>query len=306
MPARLIFIVGPTAIGKTRLAIRLAAKINGEIVSCDSMQVYRGMRILSQAPSTKERFGIRHHLVGVIPPSTEYNVADFRREAESAIRLILKRGKTPILVGGSGLYVKALVDGLFSSPGEDSYFRKKMSDFAERYGRKRLHKRLLRIDPASAENIHPNDLRRVIRALEINHLTGKTMTQLKPATFGLKDVYDIKIFGLTRSDRGRIYSDIENRIDEMASEGVLGEVRRLMSKRLSKTAAKALGFEELSDHIKKELPLAEAIARVKIKTRRFAKRQLSWFRADPRIEWFDLDKTAENNIIRMITRDFGI
>jgi tRNA dimethylallyltransferase len=174
-----VFVVGPTAIGKTSLAIDLAGRLNGEIISADSMQVYKGMEIMSQAPSVAERKNTPHRLVGVIDPKKEYSAASFRRAATRAVNSIIKTGRVPVIAGGSGLYVKSLIDGLFPSPEADEKFRKKMYALVEKNGSPALHSKLTAIDPDSASTIHPNDARLVILALYIYHTTVKTMTELK-------------------------------------------------------------------------------------------------------------------------------
>jgi tRNA dimethylallyltransferase len=301
-PGPVIFIVGPTAVGKTRVSLRLAKRLGAEIISCDSMQVYKGMPVLSQAPSAGERKKIRHHLVGCLDPRREYSVAVFRKTASSLIKSIIKRKKMPIVVGGSGLYVKALIDGLFPSPQADMGFRRSMQAFASRYGSKRLHAKLIKIDPATAAAIHPNDIRRVIRALEVHRSTGRTMTELKSRTKGLKDHYDIRIFGLDKP-REKLYRDIDARVDRMFELGLMREVKRLKTKRLSKTAGAALGIKEVSGYLEGECDLAAAVSLLKMNTRRFAKRQLTWFRADRRIKWFDVCKTSEEAVIKKIERE---
>jgi tRNA dimethylallyltransferase len=295
----LIFIVGPTAVGKTRLAVRLAKRLRGEIISCDSMQVYKGMAILSQSPSAKERRAARHHLVSIIDPVKEYSVAHFRKAARGAIGSIVRRGKVPIVAGGTGLYAKALIDGLFPSPEADMVFRRKMERSFKRFGAKRLYAKLARIDPQAAELIHPNDARRVIRALEIYHSTGRTMTELKSGTKGLKDHYDIRIFGLTRP-REEIYAAIDARVDLMLKAGLLREVKRLRMKRLSMTAEAALGLKDMASYLDGECDLEGAKALMKMNTRRYAKRQLTWFRADKRVEWFDVSKLSQAEIVARI------
>jgi len=297
-----LFIVGPTAIGKTRLAIKLAKKLHGEIISCDSMQVYRGMDILSQAPSKKEKRSVKHHLVGILDPKSEYSAASFRKKATPVIKSIIKEKKLPIIVGGSGLYMKALVDGLFSSPAADMKFRKRMQGFVSRYGSKKLHDRLSRIDRASSICIHPNDARRIIRALEIFNSTGRTMTELKSMTRGLKDHYGIKIFGLT-APRKKIYSKIDSRVDKMFEDGAVDQAEKLAGKKISKTAAAVLGLKEIGGHIRGEYNLEHAKDLMKMNTRRFAKRQLTWFRHDKRIKWYDLTRNTEEKIIKRITRE---
>ena len=297
-----IFIVGPTAIGKTRFSIKLARLLKGEIITCDSMQVYRGMRVLSQAPSPEERSQVRHHLAGILDPRKEYSVAAFRERATALIRTVIGRGKAPIVVGGSGLYAKALVDGLFPAPEADLRFRAKMQKYALRYGSIRLHAKLLKIDPASAGAIHPNDERRIIRALEIYQATGKTMTALKSATKGLKNRYDVRIFGLT-APRQEIYARIGSRVDRMFEEGIVDEVRRLKRRRLSRTARAALGFKEVAGYLDGGRSLDAAKELLKMNTRRFAKRQLAWFRADGRIAWYDVTRIGEAAMIRNIRED---
>ncbi len=299
---RIIFIVGPTAIGKTRIAVKLARTLGSEIISADSMQVYKGMRLLSQAPGMAEKKAVRHHLIGMLDPRKEYNVALFIKKARFLIDSMVRRSKIPIVAGGSGLYVKGLVDGLFPSPEADMKFRVKMAKAAEKYGDKKLHAKLSGIDPASAALIHPNDLRRIIRSLEIYHSTGRTMTELKAETKGIKDIYDIKIFGLTRP-REEIYSGIDARVEEMFRDNVVGEVRKLKKRRLSKTAGGALGLKEISGYLEGKYDLATAKDLLKMNTRRFAKRQLTWFKGDPRIEWFDLSKMSEAKTVSRITKE---
>lgn len=296
----LIFIVGPTAVGKTRLALKLAARIGGEIISADSMQAYKGMRVLSQAPARKDRQKVTHHLVGTIDPAKEYNAALFIKKAGPVIDSVLRRGKKPIIAGGSGLYIKALIDGLFPAPSADKRFRQRMYRHAGRCGTAALYKRLRAIDPASAGSIHPNDLRRIIRALEIYDLTGRTMTELKSRTKGLSGKYNIVIFGLMRSSREKLYSDIDARVDAMFMEGLVREVKRLRKRRVSKTARAALGFKEISGYLDGDYDIDTARSMLKMNTRRFAKRQMTWFRADKRIRWFDMDRLSANEIVDLI------
>lgn len=297
-----MFIVGPTAIGKTAFSIKLARHINGEIISCDSMQVYKGMEILSQAPKLTETKKVRHHLIKFLSPQKEFSVAAFRKKAAKLIDDIIRRKKIPIVVGGSGLYVKGLIDGLFPSPPADMRFRKKMYDYAARYGSAHLHEKLAKIDPDAAHLIHPNDARRVIRALEIRHSTGKTMTELKNNTRALSERYSIKIFGLT-APRKEIYLNINNRVDKMFASGVIDEVKKLLKKKLSRTARTVLGFKQIASYLKGEYDFEAARELIKRNTRRFAKRQLTWFRADNRIKWFDIAKVTEDKILKLILKE---
>jgi len=266
------------------------------------MQIYKGMDILSQAPSKDEKKGVKYHLVGILDPKREYNIAVFRREAVRAIKAIIKRGKIPIVAGGSGLYVKSLVDGLFPAPPADMKFRKRMQKFVSRCGSKKLHDRLSRIDPSSAVLIHPNDVRRIVRALEIFESTGRTMTELKSMTRGLTDSYDVKLFGLT-APRKKIYSRIGSRVDKMFAFGAVGEARKLAGKKISMTARAVLGLKEITGYLDGEYDLERAKDLVKTNTRHFAKRQLSWFRSDRRIKWYDITRNREAKIVERIVKE---
>jgi len=279
------FLIGPTASGKTAQSLKLAKKLNAEIVSCDSMCVYKGMDILTSKPSKSDRKKVKHHLIDIIPPTREFSVAEYRKLAIKAIEGILKRGKTPLFVGGSGLYVKAVVDGLFPSGKKDLKFRKKQEQLAKKYGNVYLYNKLKRIDLLSAKKIHPNNVRRVIRALEICHTEKKRPSELKKNTESLG--YDFKIFGL-KIDREKLYGNIDKRVDEIFRQGLVQEVKRLSNKRLSITAKGALGYSEVMGYLRGRCSLDEAKELLKRNTRRFAKRQLTWFRADPRIHWLNL------------------
>jgi len=279
---QVIFLVGPTASGKTRLSIKLAKKLNAEIISCDSMCVYKGMDILTSKPSASDRKKVRHHLIDIISPSKEFSVAEYRKMALEKIEKILKRGKTPLFVGGSGLYVKAIVDGLFPSAEKDLKFRKLQERLAEKYGKAYLYRKLKKIDLARAGKIHPHDLRRVIRALEIYHTEKKRPSELKSRTEPLK--YNFRILGLAL-DRDELYKNIDTRVDEMFKKGIAREVKKLSRQTLSMTAEKALGYGEVLGYLKGEYSLEEAKELLKKNTRHFAKKQLTWFRPDPRILW---------------------
>jgi len=259
------------------------------------------MEVLSQAPRPLERRSIPHHFVCSLSPLKEYSAAVFRKRCERLINSIIKRKRLPIVVGGSGLYVKALIDGLFPSPEADMKFRIKMQRLATRRGSLYFHKILAKIDPATASRIHPNDIRRIIRSLEIYDSTGRTMTELKSATHGIKERYDVKIFGLTRP-REELYSAINSRVDRMFDGGAVREVRALCKKRLSKTAQAVLGFKEISGYLEGSYGIEEAKEILKMNTRRFAKRQLTWFRADSRIRWINRSKVGEDEVVSIICR----
>ena len=301
---KVIFIVGPTAIGKTCLAVELAKKIGGEIISADSMQGYKGMDILSQKPAKNEQKKVPHHLISFLKAQDEYSAANFSKLARKKIEEIIKRQKTPIVVGGSGLYVKALIDGVFPSRGKDEYLRKELQRLAEDKGNLFLYNRLKKIDPASAAKIHPNDLKRVIRAIEIYELEKVTKTGLKEKTKGIKDKYDIKIFGLI-ADREKLYQRINKRVDLMFRKGLVKEVEKLLRGTLSITSSQALGIKEVKGFLEKEYGIAKAKEILKRNTRRFAKRQLTWFRPDSRIVWLDAGKFCGEEPAERIAREIA-
>jgi tRNA dimethylallyltransferase len=299
-----IFIVGPTATGKTAIALKLAKKIKGEIISCDSMQVYKRMDILSQAPLAKETAAAPYHLIKVLSPAKEFSAAIFVKRAGRLIKDIIKRKRIPIIAGGTGLYVKALIDGLFPSPEADPVFRKKMYAYAQKYGSGYLYKKLQKADREAAGKMHRNDTRRIVRALEVLHSTGKTMTELKKNTKGILGIYDVRIFGLT-ARRDHMYSNINDRVDRMIKAGAVKEVYKLRKKDISKTARSVIGLKELAGYIDGEYGLEEATELMKRNTRRYAKRQLTWFRADKRIRWFDISSLRANEVSEAILKEIA-
>ncbi|MFH1995652.1 MAG: tRNA (adenosine(37)-N6)-dimethylallyltransferase MiaA [Candidatus Omnitrophota bacterium] len=296
-----IFLVGPTAAGKTACAVALAKKLPIEVISCDSMQVYKGMNVASQAPSAEERKAAKHYLVGAMSPSTEYSASVFAKRARRLIKDIAGRGKVPVVVGGSGLYVKALVDGLFPSPAKDPQFRAKMWKYAARHGSAKLYERLAKTDAGAARTIHPNDSKRIIRALEVYHATGKPMSALKAKTQGIETTHDVRMFGLS-APRERLYRAVEERVERMFADGLLGEVKRLSGKRLGVTASRALGIQEVAGYLGGEYSLEEAKRLLKRNTRHFVKNQLTWFCRDKRIEWFDVSCLTQRQIVGRIVR----
>ena len=285
-----IFIVGPTGVGKTAVSIKLAKKIKGEIICCDSMQVYKGMDILTAQPSKKETGIVKHHLFRIKDPTEDFSVARYRKLALKKIKEIHKRAKIPVFVGGTGLYVQVLLDGLFSSPGEDVCLRRRLYRYAGKYGVFKLHERLKKIDSASAAIINRNDLRRIVRALEVRKLTGKTISELRKSTKGgIWGLYEIDLFCLFYQGRAKLYERINDRVDEMFGKGLVSEVKKLSKLKLSKTASQALGIKQALDFLENRCSLDEAKASLKKDTRRYAKRQLSWFRRDKRIRWVPLN-----------------
>ena len=293
MANRLIFLVGPTAIGKTGISFELAKLIECEIVSCDSMQVYKGMNVGTSKPAKFLLNSVPHHLIDIIRASEEFSVARFRSLAMEAIEGIISRKKIPLLVGGSGLYVKVLIDGIFEAPATDRELRNRLEQEAEEFGIELLYARLQGLDAAAAKKIHANDLRRIVRALEVYEKAKAPISELQKKTAGLADKYDVRIFGLNM-DRPALYRKIDERVDLMFGEGIINEARRLMEEGLSLTASQALGYKEAFGCLKGEYGLEEAKRLAKRNTRRFAKRQLTWFRRDKRIEWIMLDENFDS------------
>jgi tRNA dimethylallyltransferase len=286
----LLAIVGPTATGKTEVAILLAEAIGGEIVSADSMQVYRGMEIGTAKPSPEQLARVPHHLIDIIDPDAPFSVADYQERARGAIDGIRGRGRQPILVGGSGLYVRAVIDGLgFSMAPPDPELRRRLSEQAGTAGLAALHARLAQVDPEAAQRIHVNDKKRIIRALEVFEQTGLPISRLQDLDRQHRARYNTRQFGLTLA-RDELYRRIEARVDEMVRRGLVDEVKRLLDRGYGErhVSMKGLGYAQLTPFVRGECSPEEAVARLKRDTRRFAKRQLAWFRADPRIEWIDV------------------
>lgn len=274
-----IFIVGPTGAGKTEISIKLAKKIGGEIICCDSMQIYKGMDILTAQPSEKEKRAVKHHLFGIKKPTQNFSVAQYRKLALEKIKEIHEKGKIPVFTGGTGLYVQALLDGLFPSPGEDTGLRRRLYRYAEKQGVFELYKRLKKIDPQAAAIINKNDLRRVIRALEVHKLTGRTISELKKLTKGgIRGLYEINLFCIYYKDRAKLYERINDRVEEMFEKGLVNQVKKLSGIKLSKTASQALGIKQVAGFLENRYSLDQAKALLKKDTRRYAKRQISWFR----------------------------
>lgn len=293
---KIIFILGPTGAGKSEFAGRLAKKIKGEIISCDSMQVYKGMRILSQYPSAKLMKAVPHHLIGCLSPSMEWSAADFVKAAKKIVGDMIRRGKIPVITGGTGLYARAFIEGLFPSPPKDEKLRRKIYKEAEKSGSAKIYSKLKKVDPAYAAKIHPNDLRRIVRALEVYKLTGRPMSDQHKETRGLRGEYDISVF-ILNMNRDELYERIDRRVDQMFAAGLLSEVKRLRRIRLSRTAKAALGYKEAGDYIDGRVGLQETKGIIKMNTRRYAKRQLTWFRKEKAAKWVDAG-AGENKILK--------
>jgi tRNA dimethylallyltransferase len=299
----IIFLVGPTAVGKTAVSIYLAKMLNADIISCDSMQVYKGMDIGTGKPASAQLRQVPHHMIDTLSPVRNFSVADFRKKALDCIKATEKKGRRVFFVGGTALYMRALIDGLFPSPPADRALRNRLLRQEKINGRGYLYKQLSTVDKNSAKLLHPNDTRRIIRALEVYTNTGIPISELKKKTKGLKSKYSIKVFCLNRN-RKELYSLIEARVDCMFKRGLLAESRRLKVKRLSMTARQALGYKEVFDYLDGRITLKTAKELIKKNTRNFAKRQLSWFRNDERIEWVDIGKEKPKETAEILCKKF--
>lgn len=276
-----ISVLGPTASGKTGLAIALAKRLNGEVVSCDSMQLYRGMDIGTATPTVEERDGVVHHMFDIVEPEEEFSAADYAKIASGVIADIASRGKLPILCGGTGMYYDSLMRITGYSEGErDDALRDALYRFAAENGNDALHARLREIDPEAAENIHPNNVKRVIRAIEVFETTGKTKTETDREQITGEIPYNDTTFILEFADRGLLYSRIEKRVDIMMNDGLPEEAKNLLctGRNISQTAAQAIGYKEFLPCFAGEKTLDEVAAEIKLATRHYAKRQLIWFR----------------------------
>lgn len=307
MKEKIIAVVGPTASGKTSLSIRLAQELDGEIVSCDSMQIYRGMQIGTAAPTKEEMAGIPHHLIGFVSPAQEFSVAEYRERAAECIADIASRGKTPILCGGTGLYLDALLYvSQFAEVEKSDALRRELADFAEAHGNEALHGQLAEVDPDAAQAIHPNNVRRVIRALEMYRLTGITKTEWDKRSLAKEAAYDARILALDYHDRSILHRRIEMRVDQMMDGGLPDEVRRLYEAgllRAKTVAGQAIGYKEFLPYLAGESTLPAVAEEIKGATRRYARRQLTWFRRYDTALWLYPDteempdaplKSAEN------------
>ncbi len=295
---KLIVVAGPTASGKTACAVELARRIDGEVVSADSMQIYRGMDVLSAMPTVEEMRGVPHHMLGVADPSEKYSVAMYRDRANQIIADILAQGKRAVVCGGTGLYINALTRPLSFSERSDEKLHDELMALAEELGgKRRLHDMLAQVDPESAKRLHENDVRRVARAVEIYRLTGVTQTEQAKIDAQREGDYDETIFALDWP-REALYARIDRRVDEMLQNGLVEEVRRLMSEEERyPTAAQAIGYKEIAAALMGRMSMAEAINLVKQASRNYAKRQMTWFRRDARTIWIPAQGRSVGEIV---------
>ncbi len=281
----LVVILGPTASGKTGLSLRLAERFQGEIVSCDSVAVYREFEIGTAKPSRDERARVPHHLIDIAGPTELVTAGDYSRMARQAIQEISARGRLPIVVGGTGLYLRALLEGLFSGPPRSDELRARLRARAEECGPGYLHRLLRRLDPRASESIHANDVAKVIRALEVSIMARAPMTEMWQE--GREPLRDFRILRIGLGpDREALYARINARAREMFSAGLIDEARTLLSRYPAARPLSSLGYKQAVQHLRGELTLEEAIAAAQQGHRNYAKRQMTWFRREPEVEWF--------------------
>lgn len=298
MKPKVIIILGPTAIGKTKLSIDLAIKLNTQIVSADSMQIYKYMNIGTAKPTEEEMSGIKHYMIDEINPTVEFSVAQYKELAQRYLDEIILKGKTPIVVGGTGLYINSLIYNIqFSESISDPDYRTQLLELAASRGNEYIHSLLAEIDPESAQRLHSNDVKRIIRALEVYRVTGKTMTYHYSISRLNPSKYDFILMGLS-IDREVLYERINKRVDIMLKQGLIDEVKTLLEKGYSKklTSMQGIGYKEIIEYLEGNCSLNDAVEIIKRESRRYAKRQFTWFRRIEEIKWFDVtDLNYEKN-----------
>ena len=296
MPPKILVIVGPTASGKTRMAVELAQRHNGEVISADSMQIYRTMDIGTAKPTQEEMGGIPHHMIDVADPEEDFSVARYVEMAARCVDDVLTRGKLPIVAGGTGLYIDSLLSGRTFAPfSPDSALRGELErELAEKGGQAMLEA-LAQVDPEAAQRLHPNDHKRIVRALEVYRSTGKTITQHNRETQAIPPRYNALTIGLAFQDRQAMWRRIDQRVDEMVAAGLEDEVRRLLTSGISPkcTAMQAIGYKEFTQALSGEMTWQEAADVVKLRSRQYAKRQLTWFGRNPNTRWVRWDDPPE-------------
>lgn len=294
MKPRFVIILGPTAVGKSEVALELCSRIPGEVVNADSQQVYRYMDIGTGKPSLADRRRVQHHLIDIVDPDEQFNAAEFRVLAAQAISKIHDKNRRAVVCGGTGLYLKALTGGLFSGPGRDPELRRSLQGEVEQKGLAVLYRRLLDIDPTVASSIHPNDRQRTIRALEVFELTGKPLTEWQREHAFREQPYDVLKIGLHR-ERIQLYDLINRRSERMIADGLLEEVRALTAKGygLELTPLRSLGYRQMGQVLRGAQNMPDALEEMKRESRRLAKRQLTWFRRDSEILWYHPDQRQE-------------
>ena len=292
-----VVVLGPTASGKTSLGIEIAEKLGGEIVSADSMQIYENMDIATAKPTVQERSRVPHHLIGFVPVGEKFSVAKYKQIAIETIDDIISRGKLPVVVGGTGFYIDTLVKNTEFFDYEETDIREKLEKRCENEGIEALYDELKAIDLKTAERLHINDTKRIIRALEVYHLTGKTISEQDEESHRNESKYRWCLIGLKAQDRQYLYDRITLRVDIMLDQGLINETQDFFCSEVSSTAAQAIGYKELKPYIDGYISLDEAVEKLKMESRRYAKRQLTWFRRNPDINWLDIDVLSSQELI---------
>jgi len=299
----LLILLGPTGVGKTDIAIKLAKKIpNIEIVSADSIQIYKYMAIGTAKPNKNILKTIKHHMINIVDPAENFDVIQYSKLATKIILDIFKKGKIPILIGGSGLYITSIIKPMFSGPGKDNVYREILEEEAKTYGKKYLYNKLAKIDSVSASKIKPNDLRRIIRALEVYKSTGKTISYLQKKASNKNTKFKYHIMGLKRN-RENLYQKINSRVDKMIKDGLIDEVKNLRARGYNENlnSMQGLGYKQINEYLNGEYDIETAINLIKRDTRRYAKRQMTWFKNKIKnIEWINLDKYDNDEVVSKI------
>ena len=300
---KIVIISGPTGVGKTEISLQVAETLQGEIVSCDSMQIYKGMDIGSAKATREEMERVPHHLIDVVSPFDAFTVSDYKDLAEAVIHDIHKRGKPAILVGGTGLYIDAVIKNLsFTEGGSDAVLRKELEEEAKEHGPLFLHEKLKKVDLEAATAIHPNNVKRVVRALEVYHLTGKPFSSFRDER-GLRKEYEIHYFYLNK-DRKKLYEDIDERVEVMMKRGLLEEVEHLQKSGLNSSyiSMQGIGYKEILSYLDGVLSLEGAVDLVKMRSRNYAKRQLTWFRNEKYAEELSKEQYSDEEIIQILEK----
>ena len=302
----LIVLLGPTAVGKSRTAVLLAEALGTEVFTADSRQIYRGMDIGMDKPTPEERRGVPHRLIDLVEPDQPFNVGEYRRLALAEIARLHQKGRIPLVVGGTGLYIRALVRGLWDGPSADRTYRCRLEDDARLSGPNALHKRLAEVDPVLAKCLHPHDQVKIIRGLEVHHLLGRPLSELHRQHGFRESPFSTLLIGLTR-DRNSLYRAVEARVDLQLDKGLLRETQEMLNRGYSREhgSMKGLGYRQMAEYLAGEYSYEEAVRRLKRDTRHFAKRQMTWFRKEPGIQWLFIEegesvhKTAAHVLVRV-------
>ena len=302
---KLIVILGPTAVGKTKLSINLAKEFSTEIISGDSLLVYKGFDIGTAKPSKDEMAGIPHHIIDILEPHENFNVSDFHDIAKPLISELNAKGKIPILAGGTGLYVKSLLEGyVFNESSGDPEYRQHLENLAQKYGKEYVYNMLAKVDPVTAERLHINNFNRIIRALEVYHLGREQISQKNHYELTGELIYDVYVVGLHRQ-RENLYERINQRVDIMLEQGFVNEVKTLLDKGVSVDwqSMKGIGYREIAAYLSGDMELEQAIYEMKKATRHFSKRQFTWYKKMPYISWYDAESLSEDDLLKNVIAD---